>query len=414
MDYRIYPPEEILEATVALPLSKSISARALVMAALGSNQPAEVADCEDTAAIRTALSQTTGRVDIGAAGTAMRFMTAYYAACEGADIVLDGSDRMRHRPIAPLVDSLRRLGADISYEGEEGFPPLHIRGKRLAGGKLTVDSSVSSQFVSAILMVAPTMAAPLKLTLEGESVSMPYIKMTIGMMTARGIDVELIRDTVTAVPGQYKSCGEVVERDWSAAAFWYEIAAITAGWVTLRGLNKHSLQGDSALATIGPRIGVVTEFTDEGAELSATPDIYSRLDLDMTDTPDLVQPLAVAACAIGMPFRFTGVANLRIKETDRLEALRVELLKIGCVVETEGDNVISWESRRLPVTEMPRIDTHDDHRMAMAFAPLAVFVPGIVICDAEVVAKSYPGFWEDLRAAGFTLEEIAESDDNSL
>lgn len=410
MDYRIFPPEEILEASVTLPLSKSISARALIMAALGSSAPAEVADCADTHALTEALASDTGTLNIGHAGTAMRFLTAYFAATAGKEVTLDGSERMRQRPIGVLVDSLRRLGAQIEYSGEQDFPPLKISGLKLQGGELTIDSTVSSQFISALLMVAPTMAQGLRLTLSGETVSTPYIKMTVEMMRQRGIDVDSERDTITVKPGHYHSCDTPVERDWSAAAFWYEIAALSAGWVTLTGLDDKSVQGDSALADIYPRMGVLTEMTDEGAELSATPDLYSRVDLDMSDTPDLVQAIAVTCCAIGVPFRLTGVGTLRHKETDRLDALRVELLKVGCVIDIESDKVISWEGRRLPVDEMPIIDTYDDHRMAMAFAPLSIFIPGIVIRNAEVVEKSYPGFWNDLRNAGFTVTDAEQTE----
>lgn len=407
MDYKIFPPEEILETTVSLPLSKSISARALIMEALGSSRPDEIAQCADTKALSEALSCKSGTVNIGPAGTAMRFLTAYYAATPGCSVILDGSERMRKRPISPLVDALRALGADIQYDDEEGFPPLRINGRQLTGGEIDIDSSMSSQFISAILMVAPTMKQSLTLQLKGESVSMPYIRMTVSMMCDRGIDAEIERDTVFVRGGSYRPCHTPVEPDWSAAAFWYEIAAITAGWVTISGMSENDIQGDKALVEIFPRLGVLTEFTDEGAELSATPDLYSRLDLDMTDTPDLVQALAVTACAIGIPFRLSGVANLRIKETDRLEALRQEFLKIGCIVEIERDNVIAWEGRRVPISEMPAIDTHNDHRMAMAFAPLSAFIPGIIIRDAEVVEKSYPGFWDDMRSAGFTVVDAA-------
>lgn len=410
MDYRIFPPEEMLETSLALPLSKSISARALVMAALGADKPAEVAVCTDTEVMSRALDCASGTIDIGAAGTAMRFLTAYFAAKSGCSVVLDGCERMRHRPIAPLVDTLRALGADIAYAGEEGFPPLRINGQRLSGGEISIDSTVSSQFVSAVLMVAPTMDKPLTLNLEGEAVSTPYISMTVEMMRRRGINVDAGRDYVTVEPGRYSGGEKEVEGDWSAAAFWYEIAALTAGWVTLTNLSSDSIQGDKALREIYPKLGVLTEFGDEGAELSATPDIFSRLDLDVTDTPDLVQPLAVTACAIGVPFTFKGVAALRHKETDRLDALCRELLKLGCVVETEGDNILSWEGRRLPVGEMPVIDTYGDHRMAMAFAPVAVFVPGLVIRDAEVVEKSYPEFWHHLREAGFTVTDAAQTE----
>lgn len=410
MDYRIFPPEEILEASVTLPLSKSISARALIMAAFGSDRPAEVADCADTRALDEALSSDTATVNIGAAGTAMRFLTAYYAATPGKSVVIDGSDRMRHRPIGVLVDTLRRLGAKIEYIGEEGFPPLRIDGCKLSGGQIEIDSTISSQFVSAVLMAAPTMAEGLTLRLTGDTVSTPYIKMTAAMMRDRGIDIEIERDAITVRPGHYAGCNTPVEHDWSAAAFWYEIAAISAGWVTLTDMADKSIQGDSILADIYPRMGVLTEWNEEGAELSATPDLFSRVDLDMSDTPDLVQAIAVTACAIGLPFRLTGVGTLRHKETDRIAALQNELAKIGCIVENDGDSTISWEGRRMPVSEMPVIDTYDDHRMAMAFAPLSVFIPGIVIRDAETVEKSYPGFWDDLRAAGFTVTDASQTE----
>ncbi len=409
MDYRIFPPEEILETTVTLPLSKSISARALIMAALGADRPEEVADCDDTAAMERALGSDDENINVGAAGTAMRFLTAYYAAVPGKKVVIDGCERMRERPIGVLVDALRRLGARIEYVGREGYPPLKIEGTRLTGGEVEMDATVSSQFVSAVLMVAPTMALPLKLKLEGDTVSAPYIKMTVAMMRERGIAVETERDSITVASQPYAGGGAAVERDWSAAAFWYEIAAITAGWVTLPGLTDNSIQGDSVLAEIYPRLGVVTEWGEDGAELSATPDLFSRIDLDMTDTPDLAQAVAVTACAVGLPFRLTGVSSLRIKETDRLEALCRELLKVGCLAETEGDNVISWDGRRMPLMAMPEIDTYGDHRMAMAFAPLAVFIPGIVIKDIEVVGKSYPGYWDALRSAGFTLTDASEA-----
>lgn len=404
MDLRILPPDEILSATVELPLSKSISARTLIIDAIaGLPLTSRVADCDDTKALAAALSDDSHEINIGAAGTAMRFLTAYYAGRPGSDVILDGDDRMRQRPIGRLVDALRRLGADISYAGTEGFPPLRITGTTLSGGEIDVDASVSSQYVSAIMMVAPLMSAPLRVNLPGDVVSRPYITMTAKMMAARGIDVDINPTLITIGSGCYTAATTEVERDWSAASYWYEIAALTAGWVTLPGLSLPSLQGDSALAGLFPRLGVLTEFEDGAAELSATPDLFSRLEFDMSDTPDLVQTFVVTACAIGIPFRLTGVSTLRIKETDRIGALCRELLKIGCVVSAEGDDVISWECVRRPITELPRIDTYGDHRMAMAFAPLAVFIPGIIINDIEVVSKSYPGYWSHLTEAGFRL-----------
>ena len=404
MDLRILPPDEILSAKVELPLSKSVSARTLIIDAIaGLPLTSRVADCDDTKALAAALSDDSHEINIGAAGTAMRFLTAYYASRPGSDVILDGDDRMRQRPVGRLVDALRRLGADISYAGTEGFPPLRIKGTTLSGGEIDVDASVSSQYVSAIMMVAPLMSAPLRVNLPGDVVSRPYITMTATMMAARGIDIDINPTFITIGSGGYTAATTEVERDWSAASYWYEIAALTAGWVTLPGLSLPSLQGDSALAGLFPRLGVLTEFEDGAAELSAAPDLFSRLELDMSDTPDLVQTFVVTARAIGIPFRLTGVSTLRIKETDRIDALCRELLKIGCIVSAEGDDVISWECVRRPITELPRIDTYGDHRMAMAFAPLAVFIPGIIINDIEVVSKSYPDYWNHLTEAGFRL-----------
>lgn len=410
MNLRIFPPEEILETAVALPLSKSVSARALVINALTPGaaplRAESLAVCDDVAVLATALGSERGEVGVGASATAMRFLAAYFAAKEGADVVVGGTDGLNRRPVGALVDALRSVGADVEYAGAEGFPPLKIRGRRLEGGELRVDASVSSQTVSALMLVAPLMLRPLSLVLDGEIASLPYIRMTARMMEMCGVAVEMGRDRIDVSAGTYAvPAAPISEPDWSAAAFWYEIAAVTAGWVTLRGLGESGLQGDSVAAGLFPRLGVLTEFTDEGAELSATPDLFSRLDLDATDNPDLVPALVVTSCLIGVPFRLSGVARLRLKECDRLEALVCEMRKIGCLVETEGDNVITWEGARVPVTEMPVFDAHGDHRIAMALAAVSVFVPGIVICDAGVVSKSYPGFWQDLRRAGFTVDD---------
>lgn len=409
MKIQIFPPEEIVETTVEnLPLSKSVAARALVLQALTPGAPA-VSDnllpaCDDIAVLRAALGIRSGEVDIHASGTALRFLTAFYAATDGADVVLTGTARLCERPVAPLVDALRTLGADIDYLDREGYAPLRIRGRRLAGGDVTLDASASSQFASALALVAPTMERALRIAMGGRIPSMPYLSMTLRMLEARGIDARMEAYTAVIPTGTLRPIEPENEPDWTAASYWYEIAAITAGWVTLPGMKDGSLQGDSVLATIGARFGVLTEFTPDGAELSASPDLFSRLDLDMSDYPDLVPALAVTACMVGMPFEFTGVANLRIKECDRLEGLRANLLKLGIIVEV-GANTIGWEGERMPIGEMPEIDPQGDHRIAMAFAPVSAFLPGIIIRDPDVVAKSYPRFFDDLQAAGFTVTE---------
>lgn len=408
MDYRILPPDGFLETRLSLPLSKSMSNRALIINALtpGAARLENVAECDDTDAMREALATPDADViNIGAAGTTMRFLTAYFAAKEGSDLILDGSERMRHRPIKVLVEALRALGADIDYAGEEGFPPLRIRGRRLKGGELTLDSSVSSQYISALLMVAPTMTEGLKLTFAGETVSRPYILMTLKMMEDAGVESEFFDGVVTIRPQAYRPFDFKIEGDWSAAAAWYEIEAISSGAVTIDNLSCESCQGDRKLADIFTRLGVDTQWEGEegGSDLIPSPDQDARLRVDFSDTPDLAQYVIVTCVMLGIPFHFTGLSTLAIKETDRVSALKTELAKIGVFIQPEGNDVVSWEGQRRPIDALPVFETYADHRMAMCLAPVSLFLPGIIIKDVEVVAKSYPGFWDALREAGFTL-----------
>ncbi len=416
MDYRIFPPEGILEATVALPVSKSIAVRDIALSFLANNiaAAAPLADtCNDTAVLYGILSaglpSDGSRVDVGPAGTSMRFLTAIAAATDGVHCFLTGDERMCCRPIGVLVEALRHLGADIEYRGQEGFPPLEIYGHRLDGGSVEVETGVSSQFISALMMAGPQMKQPLTIVFKGNVQSLPYINMTAAMMRHYGIDADVDRDRTVIPAGAYRGAEPLAEPDWSAAAFWYEIAALTAGWVTLTGLKDKSLQGDRFAAGLFERLGVLTEFSDEGAELSATPDLWNNLEADMSDMPDAVPALAVTSVMASIPFRLTGVSVLSHKECDRLQALVGELAKVGAIltIENYGDT-LCWDGRRVPVRELPVFDTYGDHRMAMALAPVAVFLPGIVVRDAEVVAKSYPGYWEALQEAGFLLMDPAE------
>lgn len=405
-----YPGEEILETTVTrLPLSKSVAARVLVMHALTPGAPAldveRLPACDDIRVLAAALPRRSGVIDLGASGTAARFLTAFFAATPGACVTLAGTDRLNRRPIAPLVDALRSLGADIIYKGDDGCLPIAITGRQLSGGTVRLDASASSQFASALAMIAPVMSQPLTIDLGGEIASMPYLTMTLRMLGHRGVESERRGYAIDVANTPCKAAPVEAEADWSSAAFWYEIAAVTAGWITLPGLSEGSLQGDSILAHIGERMGVISEFTDQGLELSATPDLYSRLDMDMADYPDLVPAIAVTGCLIGVPFHLSGIANLRLKESDRLQALVDELARCGWILEA-GPDYLEWEGATRPVVEVPVMNTHDDHRLAMAFAPISVFVPGIVIDGAEAVNKSYPGFWDDLRDAGFVIEDL--------
>ena len=342
------------------------------------------------------------KIDVADSGTALRFLTAYFSVKEGCEVELTGSARLCERPISPLVDAMRSLGASIEYVGDEGFAPLLIKGMRLKGGDVNLDASASSQFASALAMVAPLMDEGLRINLGGQIPSLPYLKMTLSMLQHRRVDAHIEAYTAIIPHGSLKSVEAESESDWTAASYWYAIAAVSAGWVTIPGLSKNSLQGDAVLQSLGERFGVLTEFTDGTAELSATPDLFSRLDMDMADYPDLVPAVAVAGYLTGIPYVFTGVANLRYKESDRIAVLTENLAKIGAVTEA-GPDTFAWEGERMPLMQMPEIDPHGDHRMAMAFAAASLFIPGITILHPEVVEKSYPGFFDDLADAGFTI-----------
>ncbi len=411
MNYRIFPPDEMIECTLDMPLSKSVSNRALIINAIvGTQAPDRLSDCTDTRVLAEALfSDGAGsEINVGDAGTAMRFLCAFFAASPGRTVILDGSDRMRHRPIGPLVEALRTMGASIDYLGEDGFPPLKIVGTTLSGGTVNIAAGISSQFVSALLLVAPTASSELTVRLDGDVVSGSYVSMTVNMMRRHGIDVDVSPCEIVVTPGAYTPVEKVDEGDWSSASYWYETAALSAGWLELKGLCRDSIQGDRRVTEVFDTLCVSTQWEDGVAQLIPSPEQAPRLNMDFTDNPDLAQTLAVTCCMLNIPFRFTGLETLRIKETDRLEALRRELLKISFIVNVETNGILSWEGQRVPVRSVPSVDTYGDHRMAMSFAPVSIFCPGIEIRGAEVVDKSYPAFWNDLRAVGFT---VVDSDD---
>ena len=398
-----------LRTTVTLPASKSISNRALVIYALsGCRQlPENLSDCDDTAVIMRALATMPEVIDIKAAGTAMRFMTALLASTPDVVHLLTGSERMRHRPIKVLVDALRHLGADISYAGEEGFPPLRIVGRHLEGGRIEVAGNVSSQFITALLLIGPVLKRGLTLHLTGAIISRPYIDLTLCTMREYGAGVEWTGvDTIEVKPGGYHPRPFTIENDWSAASYWYEMAALSQddeAEVGLRGLVDGSKQGDSSVRYIFSLLGVKTTFQD-GVTLRKSGHCVRHLEYDFTNVPDLAQTIVVTCCALGVSFHFTGLQTLKIKETDRIEALKTELRKLGFVLTDVGGRELIWDGRRTtPPAAHPAIDTYDDHRMAMAFAPLSLQAP-ISINNPQVVSKSYPHFWRDLQAAGFTVD----------
>lgn len=412
MQIKAFAPKYV-KGKVILPSSKSISNRVLVINALSGSRgvlPENVSDCDDTRVMIKWLGGNDETVDVGAAGTAMRFSTALLAVSEGCRVIT-GSERMKQRPIALLVDALRGLGAEIEYVGNEGYPPLRIKGNpTMKGGCVSLSGGVSSQYISALLMIAPMMEEGLTLTLTGDVVSRPYIDMTIGLMRDFGAKVMWMDDNVVRVePRVYSKRDFFVESDWSACSYWCEMVALGDGDVLLPGLFKDSFQGDSRVAELFSMLGVATEYV-EGEGMGAcvhiyrTGDVCGRLDLDLVEQPDLAQTLVVCCCMMGVPFRFTGLQSLKIKETDRINALRTEMRKLGYVVGEDNDSVLYWNGERCEADTEPVIDTYDDHRMAMAFAPCALKLGEIRINDPHVVSKSYPGYWEDLRSVGFVCE----------
>ncbi len=404
------PPR--INAKIDLPSSKSLSNRAMLLCALsGVGSSAErISSCDDSYVMWRALRERPETVDIMAAGTAMRFLTAFFATCDGEEHILTGTERMRQRPIGVLVDALRSLGADIDYVERKGFPPLRIRGRELQGGSLSLPASVSSQYISALLMTAPLMRDGLRLTLEGDIISRPYILMTIEMMRTFGADVEWEDSNVIRTAHKDYS-GDVIypiESDWSAASYWYEIMAITPdanATIALPYLYKKSLQGDSRVKEFFEPLGVQTTFDEEHEQVILTKrtltdeERRTSYELDLVDQPDLAQTLVVTCALLQRPFRFTGLRSLRIKETDRMDALRNELAKFGIKLGIEGDEALfirSYDS--LPQYNGTPIATYHDHRMAMAFAPACIQFPNLLIDNPEVVSKSYPHFWDDLAS----------------
>ena len=414
MTYDITAPKT-LDASIKLPASKSISNRALIIYALsgGEHVPTNLSDCDDTAVVINALKSTDEVIDVKAAGTAMRFLSAYLSLTPG-ERVITGSERMKHRPIGILVDALRALGADIEYAGEEGFPPLRIKGHQLEGGQLEIPGNVSSQFISALLLIGPMLKNGLQLTLQGEIISRPYIDLTLWVMGNFGAQASWMDNTTIEVkPQPYVNKPYVIENDWSAASYWYEMVALfgdSMPEVRLNGLMDSSRQGDSIIKYIFSLLGVKTSFsTDPNTGETFTTLKHKiggvqHLDFDFINCPDLAQTVVVTCCALGVSFHFTGLASLKIKETDRIEALKNELRKMGFLIRSVNDSELIWDHGRCEPT-FDAIDTYEDHRMAMSFAPLAIVHPHLCVNHPEVVSKSYPHFWSDLRQAGFLIEE---------
>ncbi|GHV23513.1 3-phosphoshikimate 1-carboxyvinyltransferase [Clostridia bacterium] len=397
MIYKIQAPASI-HTSIHLPASKSISNRALILNALAkSSYPIEnLSDSDDTRVLLSALQSSGQDFDIGAAGTSMRFLTAFLSQLEG-DWTITGSERMKNRPIGILVDALRSVGAEIEYQEKEGFPPLRIRGKKLKGGEITLNGGVSSQYISALMMIAPGLEQGLKIRLEGNIISKPYIQMTKGLMEIFGVKVVWEGQNIEIAPQRYIPVPFRVESDWSAASYWYEIQALAKdASVELLGLEENSLQGDAKVKELFER------FRDVVRHVST---IGIAFFYDFSNEPDLAQTLVVTCCLLNIPFRFTGLQSLRIKETDRMAALQTELRKLGYLIQAKGNSILEWTGEKCKPAPRPVIATYEDHRMAMAFAPVCLKTKEIRIANPEVVSKSYPRFWLDLEKAGFIITE---------
>ena len=347
-------------------------------------------------------------INIHHAGTAMRFLTAFFSIQEGREVVLTGSSRMKKRPIQILVEALQQLGAKITYEGEEGFPPIRIKGQKITNNKISLKADVSSQYISALLLIAPKLENGLELTLEGEITSIPYIKMTLALLNEIGVATSF-ENNVIKVERQLSIINYQlsIESDWSSASYFYSIIALSeiGTQITISSYKQNSLQGDSALDEIYKDFGVETVYNNNKTITISKVNTcqLSNVNYQLNNCPDIAQTIAVTCFGLGIACHLTGLHTLKIKETDRLEALKNELTKLGALISVTNDSLTLEISQR--INPNITIETYQDHRMAMAFAPLALKVP-IIVNDAEVVSKSFPSFWEDLKTVGFKINKV--------
>lgn len=402
------PTNNFIQATIKVTGSKSESNRLLLLQALFPKLCIENrSNSDDAQVMAKGLAINKGLVDIHHAGTAMRFLTAYFASQEGKEVILTGSQRMTERPIKVLVDALMQLGAQISYEQNEGYPPIKITGKKLTKNKVSLPAHISSQYISALLLIAPSLENGIELALVGEITSVPYIKMTLALLTQMGIETAFVGNTIRVFPKKEVAAQTlVVESDWSSASYFYSIAAFSevGSEIVLSAYKENSLQGDSVLAAIYKDFGVATIYEEHTIVLKKTEDCRRKvLKYDLSNAPDIAQTIAVTCFGLGIGCHLTGLHTLKIKETDRLEALYTELSKLGATISVTDKTLTLSESTQ--IQKDISIDTYNDHRMAMAFAPLA-FKTALFINDAEVVSKSYPDFWKDMELVNIGVKVL--------
>ncbi len=410
MIYQVSAKNKTINGSINLPSSKSISNRALIINALNySPYPLRnLSDSDDTVVLSAALNSNSNKFDIGHAGTAMRFLTAFLSKIVG-EWEVTGSERMQQRPISILVDALNSLGAQISYLKKEGFPPLKILGSNLTGKTIELDGSVSSQYISALLLIAPTIQNGLKLKLTGKITSRSYINLTLELMAKFGVQYRWKGNEITVPEQNYFARDFTVEADWSGASYWYEILSLyDSGELFLENLQLESLQGDANIAGWFDQFGVFSTQKGNGV-LLIKKEVPSpeKLNIDFIENPDVAQTMACLCVAKEIPFHFSGLKTLKIKETDRISALQNELSKFGAILTEPEFGELAWhgiiDSSQKEKT--PIIETYHDHRMALAFAPMALAGNPIQINDPMVVTKSYTGFWDDLKKVGFAISE---------
>ena len=388
--------------------SKSETNRLLLLQALYPNITLKnVSESDDSVVMSHALQSNSTEINIHHAGTAMRFLTAFFAMQENKEVVLTGSSRMKERPIKILVDALRQLGAEIVYQEKDGFPPIRIKGQKITNNKVSLKADVSSQYISALLLIAPKLENGLELTLEVEITSIPYIKMTLALLNEIGVETSFEKNIIKVKPQLIIHNSQlIIESDWSSASYFYSIIALSeiGTQITLSSYKETSLQGDSVLVDIYKDFGVETVFNaNSSITISKVNHNLQPRTYNLNNSPDIAQTIAVTCFGLGIACHLTGLHTLKIKETDRLEALKTELNKLGAIVSITDDSLTIEKSKNL--NSKISIATYQDHRMAMAFAPLALRVP-IIIEDIEVVSKSHPAFWEDLKKVGFETIEV--------
>ncbi len=407
MQYKITKKNKDLIGKITLPPSKSISNRLLIIKALSYSQFTinNISKSDDTKIIHSVLNSNSNNFDVNNSGAAMRFLAAFLSKIVG-EWILTGSDRMQKRPVGELVDALRKLGANIEYIEEEGFPPLEILGSNLTGKTIDVNANISSQFISALLLIAPTLKNGLTLNLKNKIVSKPYIDLTLNILKQFGINSSFINNTIKIDNQKFIPKDFFVEADWSSASYWYEMAAFADNVdLELLGLNKDSLQGDSVVAKIFDKLGVKTTFLNNGIHLTKKKCSIKNFNIDLTDYPDLAQTLVVTCSFLKIPFKISGLETLKIKETNRIEALINELAKFNINIVETSEGVLECNDFKINDIEKYFINTIYDHRMALSFSPISILNKKIVIDNIKVIKKSYPDFYDDLKKVGFEINE---------